>query len=102
MTSYVYTGAEERIYSAYLSVRPDGTVTTLHGRPGADPVVIRKASGADYDPDADEHGREVPRPPLPDTPADGLWALALDKPAGDGEQKPPGDQPGGKSRKAAA
>lgn len=62
---YAYTEAEERIYSAYLAVAPDGTTTTLIGVPGMDPVQIRKAGGAD-------HGGE----PLPDIPGDGSWIPA--------------------------
>lgn len=61
-STYSYVGAEERVYSAYLAVAPDGTTTTLIGTPGMDPVGIRKAGGAD-------HGGE----PLPDVPGDGSW-----------------------------
>lgn len=58
--TYAYTGAEERIYSAYLAVAPDGTTTTLIGTPGMDPIGIRKAGGDDGE-------------PLPDVPGDGSW-----------------------------
>lgn len=72
--TYIYTGAEERIYGAYLAVAPDGTTSTLIGTPGMAPVEIRKAGGADHDSSpADEVTPADNRMPLPDIPADGRW-----------------------------
>jgi len=56
---YTYLGAEERIYSAYLTAAEDGTVSTLIGTPSMGPVPVLRAAG-------NEH--------LPEVPEDGLWA----------------------------
>jgi len=56
---YTYLGAEERIYSAYLTAAEDGTVSTLVATPGMPPAVVVRAAG-------NEH--------LPEVPEDGLWA----------------------------
>jgi hypothetical protein len=80
-TQYTYVGPNERIYSAYLAVAADGTTSTLIGTPGAEPVGIRKAGGADYDPDPD--GRKKPPSLLPDIPGDDMWIRVDDKKPGD-------------------
>lgn len=56
---YTYLGAEERIYSGYLTANADGDVSTLVGTPGMPPVAVVRAAG-------NEH--------LPEIPEDGLWA----------------------------
>lgn len=64
---HVYRGAGERIYPAWLEVLPDGRTRTLHGRPGADPVEIRRAEGNRGLSDAPNDGLWVPADPQTDT-----------------------------------
>lgn len=79
VTYHSYTGPDEQVYSNYLAVASDGTITTLVGTPGMEPVKIQKAGGVDYD----STGPHDVRDPLPDVPADGRWVPADAKDAKD-------------------
>lgn len=89
MTAYVYTGPDERIYTAYLAVAPDGAVSTLLGVPGGPPVEVMRAAGNDAH---------------PEVPGDGLWvpeAAEQTMPAEPAQAASPADKPS-KTSKAVA